>query len=664
MSSTFVVRAVAALSLTLALLPAVGTPAVGAAEVGAPVAGAAAAGIPDLQEQTFTVGPFELAPEGQPGDQVDNRFVPMPRPAGDIAVRTISWALVDGQGDPVPMHDAHLHHIVLMDTSRRDALCSFPSAARFASSGMELNDVSLPDPYAYLSPADGAWQGIYHVMNTSDVPRDVSIQYTIGWTEPSEELRDVDLHFFDVTGCWGTSEFTVPGGGGPGSVHEESNDYTMERDGEMVVGGGHLHRHGIDVTLDGPDGEVCRSVAAYGGGLDPHHGDMDVSACGPMDETFEIGDQYRLTARYDNEHEVAGAMGIMGVYIHFTSPPPPPPPPVTIELAIGSLAGGALTGTVTCSRAVGASVWVEVEQQKGSTRPVYGYGYGYVQECGPAGVAFSLPLRGSGVLTGGTVQLRLAADSYDDETGESTFTELATEQRLHGRLDLGTPPPDSGNLPISIDRGVTEVDGRLVVSGTVTCDEPQEVELYLEGHQRVGRHHVSFGGGYQLLECDGPTPFSAPIRAYRDRLAGGPATVSVHAYTTRTWDPTQVTSTVLLPGGRLALPPPDPDSPLHLDALQVGLGGAEATVTMEACPAGSELYVQLEARPQSGKRIGGDVAGGWAHTTCTAGDETLRVPLDGTLPKRRALVDVFAYVEGDSGFEQHHIAVAAPVTTR
>ena len=508
MSRTLLVRAVAALVLTAALLPTAGAAGVAAAE---PVAAG-------LQEETFTVGPFALAPEGQPGDQVDHRFVPMPRPAGDVAVRSITWALVDAQGDPVPMHDAHLHHIVLMDTSRRDALCSFPSAARFASSGMELNDVSLPDPYAYRSPADGEWQGIYHVMNTSDVPRDVSIQYTIGWTAPTEETRDVDLHFFDVTGCWGTSEFTVPGGGGPGSVHEETNDYTMTRDGEMVVGGGHLHRHGIDVTLSGPDGEVCRSTATYGGGLDPHHGEMDVSACGPMDEAFVAGDEYRLTARYDDEHEVAGAMGIMGVYVHFTSPPPPPPPPITVDLTFGSLVDGVVTGTVTCSRTAGASVWVELVQQKGSTQPVYGYGYEYVQDCGPDGTPFALPLRGNGVLTGGTVQVQLGAESYDPDTGEGTSAEVGSEVRVTGRTDLGVPPPDSGTLPISIDRRTTQVDGQHVVSGTITCDVPQQVELSLQGSQRVGRHHIWFGGRYEVVDCDGPTPFSSPVRAFGGRL--------------------------------------------------------------------------------------------------------------------------------------------------
>ena len=655
MSRTLVARAATVLALVGALLSTPMSPAAGAAEDA----------IVGLQEETFTVGPFALAPEGQPGDQVDNRFVPMPRPAGDLAVRTITWGLVDAAGDPVAMDDAHLHHIVLMDTSRRDSLCSFPSAARFASSGMELNDVSLPDPYAYLSPAGGAWQGIYHVMNTSDVAKEVSIQYTIGWTAPSEGLRDVDLHFFDVTGCWGTSEFTVPGGGGPGSVHEESNEYSMSRSGEMVVGGGHLHRHGIDVTLDGPRGEVCRSVATYGGALDPHHGHLEVSPCGVMDEVFEPGDRYRLTARYDNEHEVAGAMGIMGVYVHFTSPPPPPPPPVTIELAVGALSGGGLTGTITCSRPARAFLSADVQQQKGSTAPIYGYGYDDVAECGPVGTAFSLPLQGSGVLTGGDVQVRLAGYAYDEHLGRSVFSEIEPQVRLSGRLDLGAPPPDRGTLPISIDRRVTAVDGHHVVSGTVVCDEAQQVYLSVGGRQRVGRHHVSFGGGEEVLDCDGPTPFSMAVRAYDGRLAGGPATVTVRAYPVRTGDFTQVSGTVSLPGGRLDVPAPDPSSPLQVSALRTTVEGSEAVVTMRGCPAGSDLYVEVRARPASGgKRTGGDAADGWESATCAGGDQTLVVPLVGTLPKRQAIVDVFAYVGDETGYEEHQVTASVPVGSR
>ena len=141
--------------------------------------------------------------------------------------------------------------------------------------------------------------------------------------------------------------------------------------------------------------------------------------------------------------------------------------------------------------------------------------------------------------------------------------------------------------------------------------------------------------------------------------------MTVSAYPHETWEPTQVSSTVLLAGGPLEVPPPDPGSPLRLDSLRAGPAGAEAVVTLEGCRAGAELYLQVEARPEAGgKRLGGDVAAGWEATTCTGAVETVTVPLDGTLPKRRAVVDVSSYVYDETGFDEHQILVAAPVAGR
>ena len=58
MSRTLVARAATVLALIAALLSTPMSPAAGAAEDA----------IVGLQEETFTIGPLALAPEGQPGD--------------------------------------------------------------------------------------------------------------------------------------------------------------------------------------------------------------------------------------------------------------------------------------------------------------------------------------------------------------------------------------------------------------------------------------------------------------------------------------------------------------------------------------------------------------------------------------------------------------------
>ena len=288
--------------------------------------GPALAEDPPTHTETYTIGPFDLAPQGQFGDQVNRLFEEVPRPPGDVWVRSIDWALVDGAGVPIADHDAHLHHIVLLDSARPDYLCSFPGQSRFSGTGKELTPFALPAPYAYHAP-DSTWTGVYHVMNLSAAPLQAAIEYTVTWTEVGEgDFLDVEPYFLDVTGCWGNSEYTVPGDGGPGSIHEQSRSYTIDRDGIAVVGGGHIHAGGIDVILTHEGTEVCRSVAVYHQGTHGHHSLQTVTPCGQVDHEWFAGDQIELVARYQNHEPVLGAMGIMVMYVHHTPGRRPPRP--------------------------------------------------------------------------------------------------------------------------------------------------------------------------------------------------------------------------------------------------------------------------------------------------------------------------------------------------
>lgn len=599
---------------------------------------------PTVHEDTFSVGPHELAPVGEEGDQVNELFVDVPRPSGDIAVKGITWRLVDGDGEAVPAHMAHLHHLVLLDTARPDQLCSFPPASRFAATGMELSRFQLPEPYAYHSPADAAWQGVYHVMNQSSEPMEVAIEYTVEWVEPGEHL-DVEPYFLDVDGCWGDSEYEVPGDGGPGSVHEVDRTYTMTREGIFVRGGGHLHDGGIDITLDGPDGEVCRSEAVYGDG-DGHHGDLvGVTGCGSMDEEFVVGDEYTLTSRYRNDHHIPGAMGIMLTYIHHTDPPPPEP---SIEILETELTGDGFEMTVMCDEGSMVYANVQLSQVKGQA-PVTGWGYDEF-DCAGAPMSVVLPVSGDGVVTGGPVEFAAYAEATDGR--RYVYDDMTGTVHHRGRLDLTSgPPPDGGNLPITVDRAATRGESGPVITGTVHCDEPQDLFINASGAQRVGRHYVNFSGGTGIA-CDGDTAFAVNVSSYDGRLAGGPAQVTVYGWSS-SGEVAGVTSRrVRLPGG----PPsdgaePDPDSPLTIDAVHRTGDGVVMTATWAGCQDGAELWVQAAMRRAAG-RVNGSEEWTSGFVMCDGGDATVTLsPVTG-INGNKVMVEAYAYVEHDSGYDE------------
>ena len=175
-------------------------------------------------QATFTIGPFNLAPEGQAGSESEAAQANVPRPTGAFGIKTMNFDIVDAAGAPVPHSAVHLHHVLLMDNARRDPLCN--RAQRFAGSGSERTPISLPGPYAYMVGASDRWDALWHVMNTSDTARQVYIQYTIGYQPgaTAQNTRAVTPFFLDITGC-GNSVYDVPGDGGPGSVFTSTRSW-------------------------------------------------------------------------------------------------------------------------------------------------------------------------------------------------------------------------------------------------------------------------------------------------------------------------------------------------------------------------------------------------------------------------------------------------------
>jgi hypothetical protein len=278
-----------------------------------------------ITTSSYTIGPFNLAASGQPGWESQTSSTNVPRPAGAFGIKTMSFDVVDAQGDPVPRHMVHLHHVLLMDAARTDVLCP-GREERFAGAGAERTPLNLPDPYAYLVGANDRWDALWHIMNMDSMPTTVYIKYTVGYQThaTASNTRGVTPFFADVTGC-GNSEFDVPGNGGPGSVYTKSRSFVAPWDGIMVYAGGHLHGGGIDLTLKDPaTGAKCVMTAHYDmpmgaafatpadmGMIDPP---TMIDPC-PAHNLVAGGNSYSLTARYDNSQPYSAVMGIALAYV-------------------------------------------------------------------------------------------------------------------------------------------------------------------------------------------------------------------------------------------------------------------------------------------------------------------------------------------------------------
>ncbi len=267
---------------------------------------------------SFQLGPFNLSQYGVAGWESDTSAA-APRPAGAIAIKGMRFDIVDGSGTPVDMHAVHLHHIVVLDWSRTDAVCpSYPN--RFTGAGKERTPMALGDNYAYrVGAADPAWSALWHIMNMSSSAKTVYIKYEIDYVGSADPTgaNGVTSYWGDVSGPCTNSEYNIPGNGGAGSVHTATRTYTMPRAGTRLAVGGHQHDGGIDITLKrtASGQEICKNTAVY---MDSMPGMlMDMTGCSNY-TSVAAGEQFTTTSRYENDSFISGAMGIQVSYVHDT----------------------------------------------------------------------------------------------------------------------------------------------------------------------------------------------------------------------------------------------------------------------------------------------------------------------------------------------------------
>jgi len=263
---------------------------------------------------TFRLGPFNLAPMGQSGDEDQGSQGNIPKPPTPFGMKNITFDLVYADGTSVPHSAAHLHHVVLMNPARRSMFCTQQWPERFAGSGSERTPISFPDPYAYMTNAGEQWNALWHVMNESDQPQQVYIQYKVGYQTGanSSNTRSVTPFFLDVTGCGG-STYQVPGNGGPGSVHTNTRTWTAPWGGYLVGAGGHLHGGGIDITIRNNTQNLACTMTAKYEHSHPEGAPGSITTC-PVHKRVNQGDSFSVISRYDNSQPYTDVMGIVMAY--------------------------------------------------------------------------------------------------------------------------------------------------------------------------------------------------------------------------------------------------------------------------------------------------------------------------------------------------------------
>jgi len=134
------------------------------------------------REDVFRVGPYKVPPyNGLFNFHVDQLNIT--RPAGELAVQQLTIRLVDEDNNPIAPRA-----VMVVDITIRDSKDQMIAQKSYLSRGML--PLSLPAPYAVLTPEDHLWHLSADLSNVwglmANAPMQVYIQYNVTWAPPSE----------------------------------------------------------------------------------------------------------------------------------------------------------------------------------------------------------------------------------------------------------------------------------------------------------------------------------------------------------------------------------------------------------------------------------------------------------------------------------------------
>jgi plastocyanin len=281
---------------------------------------------PSLKTYVFRVGPFSIGPYQT---YRHNDIVKPPPVPGSIVGMDVR--VVDTTGDEIPQSQLMLHHNVFTnggpDNRRKDGACPDRAVTeRFYGSSEELRPLSLPKGYGYPTNPSDHWKMIWMVMNHRHVRREAYVEYRV--TVDPAKLKPVTPYWLSVVPCVSDPQYTVPGGGKPGSLARRTKTFTMPKGGRIVAVGGHMHGGAHELRLTQPacdNRTIALNDPTYAPAGDPlyrvhpllHEPDPKSIDWHQWSDGWPIarGDKLRVTATYDASRPHMRVMGISHVYL-------------------------------------------------------------------------------------------------------------------------------------------------------------------------------------------------------------------------------------------------------------------------------------------------------------------------------------------------------------
>jgi len=290
---------------------------------------------PGAQTSEIRYGPFNIpaargeshAQMGMTGNQF--RFF-IQKPCSNCYVTDIKADMLNASGQVVGARDGlSLHHMLLASwTDRQDATCylGFPFplglmfGQRFFASGDERTDIRMPPGYGYRVGAFDTWNLIYDLANMNMTAQNVYLRVHYEYVPSTTAgMTNVEPIWMDLAQC-GFSEIARPAG-----TSQASWSWTVNRPGNIVAIGGHIHDGGINIVIrnDSTGQVICDSRAGYGETplYQGHHGPAisSMSKCtgarGSPVARITNGQRVTETAYYNMPEAVSDQMGIVMAFV-------------------------------------------------------------------------------------------------------------------------------------------------------------------------------------------------------------------------------------------------------------------------------------------------------------------------------------------------------------